>query len=92
VDQYLLPIVAAVLSVLLIAGNRSVAMFLVDNGTTPFTFLRPQDRLPREDRPERLEEYRRSRTFWLPKLRVFVVCFGVLVLTGSAVRLVEIID
>jgi hypothetical protein len=53
--------------------NRAVARYFVENNTTPFTFLHPQDRIPREDRPERLRDFRVARSFWLPFMRAWVV-------------------
>jgi hypothetical protein len=64
-----------VLATLALIYNRAVAQYLVENGTTPFTFLRPQDRIPREDRPQQLRSFREARSFWLPFMRVWVVLF-----------------
>jgi hypothetical protein len=62
-----------VLCALALFYNRAVALYFVENNTTPFTFLRPQDNIPREDRPERLEQWREARSFWLPFMRGFVL-------------------
>jgi len=58
---------------LVLIRNRAVADYFTSNNTTPFTSLRPQDRLPREDRPDRLCKFRKSQAFWRPLMRIWVV-------------------
>jgi hypothetical protein len=76
------------LATLALVYNRAVAQYFVENNTTPFTFLRPQDRIPREDRPERLRDFRQARSFWLPFMRVWVILFASVLIVASAAGLV----
>jgi hypothetical protein len=79
---------AFVLATLALIYNRPVATYFVENNASPFTFLHPQDRIPREDRPEKLEEHRTARDFWLPFMRAFVVLVAAAVAFGSTANLI----
>ena len=71
--------------------NRPVATYFVENNTTPFTFTHPKHRLPREERPEQWEDFRKARDFWLPFMRIFVVVVAVVIGFGAAANLVALI-
>jgi hypothetical protein len=80
--------VVVLVAALVVIYSRPVATYFVENNATPFTFLHPQDRIPREDRPEKLEEHRRARDFWHPFMRGFVILMALIVGCGAAANLV----
>jgi hypothetical protein len=72
------PVLVLAVAGLMLVYNRAVAEYFVTNNSSPFTFLRPQDRIIREDRPERLQDYREAKAFWLPFMRFWIVLVGLM--------------